>query len=65
VNKKILFIISLIPAIGSLTVINRVEPYVLGMPFDLFWCVLWGVLTAVFLFIVYILDPQNKEEEDK
>jgi Protein of unknown function (DUF3311) len=25
---------------------NRVEPYVLGLPFAFFWVVLWAVLSA-------------------
>ncbi|MGE8018257.1 hypothetical protein ACQKOM_04900 [Peribacillus frigoritolerans] len=28
--KKIIYVISAIPALGSLVVINRIEPYVLG-----------------------------------
>lgn len=39
---------------------NRVEPFVLGMPFILFWTVLWVVLTSVIMFIVYKLDPVNQ-----
>lgn len=64
-NKKIwLIIISLIPAVGSLTVINKIEPYVFGVPFVLFWLMMWVVLTSVFLYIVNVLDPANKEDEE-
>ncbi|GIN22197.1 MAG TPA: DUF3311 domain-containing protein [Bacillus bacterium] len=59
-----LYIFSMIPAIGSLTVINKIEPYVLGMPFVLFWLMLWVVLTSLFLYIVNILDPANEGEDD-
>ena len=63
-NKKIvLVLISLIPAIGANTMINKVEPYVLGMPFDLFYAAMWSVLTSLFLLIVYLLDPANKVEK--
>ncbi|MGG0175883.1 DUF3311 domain-containing protein [Gottfriedia acidiceleris] len=58
--KKLLYVLSAIPAIGSLSVINKVEPYVLGMPFVLFWTILWVFLTAIFLLIVNKLDPANK-----
>ncbi|MFD4707068.1 DUF3311 domain-containing protein [Gottfriedia sp. NPDC058432] len=58
--KKLLYGLSAIPAIGSLTVINKVEPFVLGMPFVLFWTILWVFLTAIFLLIVNKLDPANK-----
>ncbi|KYD10036.1 hypothetical protein B4119_4253 [Parageobacillus caldoxylosilyticus] len=39
---------------------NKIEPYVLGMPFLLFWIVFWMVLSSVILTIVYRLDPDNK-----
>ncbi|PGZ92466.1 DUF3311 domain-containing protein [Bacillus sp. AFS029533] len=58
--KKLLYVLSAIPAIGSFSVINKVEPYVLGMPFVLFWTILWVFLTAIFLLIVNKLDPANK-----
>ncbi|MGE1165149.1 DUF3311 domain-containing protein [Peribacillus simplex] len=62
--KKIIYVISVLPAIGSLVVINRIEPYVLGMPFVLFWAILWVCLTSVFLLIANKLDPATKEEEE-
>lgn len=63
-NRKIwLYFFSIIPAIGSLSVVNKIEPYVLGMPFVLFWLLMWVVLTSLFLYIVNILDDSNKEEE--
>ncbi len=42
---------------------NRVEPFVLGMPFFLFWIVLWVVLTSMIMAVVYVLDPANSEDE--
>ena len=57
-----------IPFIGLLIgvyFVNKVEPYVLGMPFLLFWCVLWVILTTVIMFIVYKNDPENKEGDMK
>ncbi|WP_104820766.1 DUF3311 domain-containing protein [Kitasatospora sp. MMS16-BH015] len=41
---------------------NRVDPYVLGMPFLLFWSVLWVVGSSVVMAVVYRLDPRNREE---
>ncbi|MFE0506435.1 DUF3311 domain-containing protein [Peribacillus butanolivorans] len=61
--KKKIFILTTIPALGSLVVINRVEPYVLGLPFVLFWAICWVCLTSLFLIIANKLDP-NKEEEE-
>ncbi|MFP3512824.1 DUF3311 domain-containing protein [Peribacillus sp. SIMBA_075] len=62
--KKKIFILTIIPALGSLVVINRVEPYVLGLPFVLFWAICWVCLTSLFLIIANKLDPANKEEEE-
>ncbi|GAA1385392.1 DUF3311 domain-containing protein [Peribacillus frigoritolerans] len=62
--KKKVFILTIIPALGSLVVINRVEPYVLGLPFVLFWAICWVCLTSLFLIIANKLDTSNKEEEE-
>ena len=32
--------------------VNRVEPRVLGLPFVLFWIVLWIALTPVFIWTI-------------
>jgi hypothetical protein len=44
---------------------NRVEPYVLGMPFILFWTVLWVVLTSVIMLIVFKTDPVNQRGDSE
>ncbi|MFY4776607.1 DUF3311 domain-containing protein [Metabacillus sp. RGM 3146] len=41
--------------IGSLTVVNRVEPYVLGLPFVVFWSASWLVITSICLFTSNII----------
>lgn len=48
--------------LGGVYFANRTEPYVLGMPFLLFWVSLWVVLTSALLAIVYLLDPHNRED---
>ena len=56
---KLIHGLSALPFIGILGGIffaNRVEPYVLGLPFALFWITLWVVLTALIMAIVYRLD---------
>ncbi|TCP21062.1 uncharacterized protein DUF3311 [Scopulibacillus darangshiensis] len=62
--RKLLFLLSMVPFVGSLIVINRTDPFVLGLPFVIFWAAIWVVLTSVCLFIVYKLDPDNKEREE-
>ena len=45
-----------IPAIGMLAGIpfaNRVEPYVLGLPFLLFWIVAWVVATSLIMGLIW------------
>jgi hypothetical protein len=51
--------LALVPAIamlGGVPFANRVEPYVLGLPFLLFWIVLWVVLTSVIMWCILVLD---------
>jgi Protein of unknown function (DUF3311) len=63
---RLVYVLAALPFLGILGGIffaNRVEPYVLGMPFILFWIVLWVVLTSGIMGIVYRLDPANREDE--
>jgi Protein of unknown function (DUF3311) len=63
---KYIQLLILIPFIGFLGLLpwaNRIEPYVLGMPFLLFWLLLWMVLSPILLVVVYKLDPANREGE--
>ncbi|WP_328539182.1 DUF3311 domain-containing protein [Streptomyces sp. NBC_00344] len=48
--------------LGGIFVANRVTPYVLGMPFILFWLVMWVALSSASMAVVYRLDPANREE---
>lgn len=40
---------------------NRIEPFVLGLPFMFFWYVLWIFLLFVGLVVVYQLDTAGDE----
>ena len=42
---------------------NRVEPFILGMPFVLAWLVFWVVFSALIMMLVYRLDPVNRGNE--
>jgi hypothetical protein len=51
--------LALLPAIGMLAGVpfaNRVEPYVFGLPFLLFWIVAWVVITSAVMGVIYALD---------
>lgn len=62
---KLLLLIPFIGMLGPLPLVNRIEPYMLGMPFLLFWISLWMVLSSVILYILYKLDEDNAEEEGR
>lgn len=58
--------LALLPFLGLLVGVfwaNRVTPYVLGMPFLLFYCILWVVLSSIIMAVIYKTDPANKEED--
>lgn len=62
---KPVYLLAVVPFLGILGGIvfaNRVEPYVFGLPFILFWIVLWVILTSGIMAIIYRLDPANREE---
>ncbi|MFJ8068589.1 DUF3311 domain-containing protein [Peribacillus simplex] len=61
--KKIIVLLSVIPAIGSLSVVNRVEPYILGLPFIIFWATAWLILTSICLYISSVIC--DRQEENK
>ena len=63
---KLIHVLGALPFLGILGGIifaNRVEPFVLGLPFILFWTVTWVVLTSVIMAVVYVLDPANSGEQ--
>lgn len=64
---RAIYLLAALPFIGILGGIifaNRVEPFVLGMPFILFWIVTWVVLTSGIMALIYQLDPSNREDEE-
>ncbi|MFI9384671.1 DUF3311 domain-containing protein [Kutzneria sp. NPDC052558] len=59
-------LLALVPVLGMLGgafFADRTEPYVLGLPFILFWMVACVVLTSVVLAVIYTLDPANRSGE--
>ncbi len=60
---KIIYLLCLLPFVGILGLlpfVNKVTPFILGMPFFLFWIVMWVILTSFIMGIVYKLDPAVK-----
>lgn len=63
---KVIHLLAFLPFIGifgGISFANRVTPYVLGLPFILFWIVSWVVATSAIIGIIYKLDPNNKGGE--
>ncbi len=42
--------------------LNRVTPFVWGLPFLLAWLVAWIVLTPVVIAVIFRFDPANRED---
>lgn len=60
---KLQHALAALPFLGVLAGIffaNRVEPYVLGLPFAFFWVVMWAVLSAVVMAAVHRLDSRDR-----
>jgi Protein of unknown function (DUF3311) len=63
---KVQHVLAALPFVGILAGMffaNSVEPYVLGLPFAMFWVVLWVVLAAGLMAIVYRLDTRDRARE--
>ena len=55
-----------LPFLGMLVgpfFLNRVEPYVLGLPLLLAWLVFCVVLTSAIMGVIYATDPENRTPE--
>ena len=62
---KLTHALSALPFLGILVGIffaNSVTPYVLGLPFALFWVTLWVLLTAAIMAVVYTLDHRERDD---
>ncbi|MBS0641079.1 MAG: DUF3311 domain-containing protein [Proteobacteria bacterium] len=57
--------LAVLPFLGVLIgvpLLNQVEPMVLGMPFVLAWLVMWIVVSAAIMTIIYTVDPANRDD---
>ena len=43
--------------------VNKMEPFVLGLPFLLAWIVAWILITSLIMAVIYAADPVNREDE--
>jgi hypothetical protein len=63
---KVQHAIAAVPFVGILVGMffaNSVEPYVLGLPFAMFWVVMWVVVSSGLMAVVYRLDSRDRARE--
>lgn len=66
-RKKLCYLLSLVAYFGmplGIPFIKNVEQYVLGLPFLLFWMVLWIFLGTGTMLLVHRLNPDAGKELD-
>jgi len=64
-RKGMCYLLSLIAYFGmpiGVVFIDSAQPYVLGLPFLLFWMVLWILLGSALMMGVHRLNPDAHEE---
>ena len=64
-RKRLCYLLSFIAYFGmpiGIPFIRSAEPYVLGLPFLLFWMVLWILLGTGLMLIVHRINPSAREE---
>ena len=63
---KVQHVLAALPFLGILVGMffaNSVEPYVLGLPFAMFWVVMWVVVSAGLMAVVYRLDARDRARQ--
>ena len=49
----------------ALPFVNRIKPVILGLPFVLFWILLWVVLTPAVLWAAYKIEKKHNPPDDE
>jgi hypothetical protein len=57
--------IPFVTLVFALPLVNRLRPFVLGLPFLLFWIVAWVALTPLVLFLAYWLEKKYNPPDDE
>ncbi|CDQ20927.1 hypothetical protein BN982_03286 [Halobacillus karajensis] len=42
---------------------NRETPFILGLPFSVFWVIFWIIITFLLVLFLYRMDPDKDEKE--
>jgi membrane protein implicated in regulation of membrane protease activity len=56
--------IPFITLVFMLPLVNRIEPVILGLPFLLFWILVWVFLTPFILLLAYLLERRFNSKEE-
>ena len=48
----------------ALPFVNRLEPFILGLPFLLFWILAWVAITPLILWGAYLLERRYNSPDD-
>lgn len=59
----IINLLAVLPYLGILVgvvFLNRASPFVFGLPMLLGWLVVWMIVTAASIGIIFVLDPANR-----
>jgi len=57
-------VLGMIPLVAmclSVAMWDRIDPMILGLPFNLFWLLIWIVLTSICLWGAYRLETRSDE----
>jgi len=67
-GTKLALIFGAIPfltLVFALPFVNRIKPVILGLPFVLFWILLWVVLTPAVLWAAYKIEKKHNPPDDE
>ncbi len=67
-GTKLALLLGAIPfltLVFALPLVNRIKPVILGLPFILFWILLWVALTPLVLFAAYKIEKKFNPPEDE
>ena len=56
VGAILLALIPFTAACFSVSLWDRIDPIILGLPFNFFWLILWLLLTPLFMWGAYLLE---------
>ncbi len=59
--RIVLLLIMLIGNIVAIPFVNSIQPVVIGLPFFLFWLLIWMIITPLLTWWIYAMDKNNEK----